>query len=118
LGVDYRFDVPSDTEFPRFFPRIDLFARFYLSRAAPVDFSVRVKWLDAPAGFRNPTRYYGPFPVPFQRTDHVIDHSFRLVNVRIEGVGRYEVLLVRQRASGWKAGSWMKCAETHFFVER
>jgi hypothetical protein len=118
LGVDYRFDVPADTEFPRFFPRIDLFTRFYLHRAKPVEFKVRVLWLDAPAGVQNRARSYGPFPVPFQRTDQVIDHSFRLVNVRIEGAGRYEVLLLRRHNSNFEAGVWIRCAETHFFVER
>lgn len=31
LGVDYILEVPPDTEFPRWLPRMDVFARFYLS---------------------------------------------------------------------------------------
>lgn len=79
---------------------------------------IQIRWVDTPDDGNAHHRLYGPYPVQFQRTDLVIDHAFRLINVLLEGAGRYEVLLLREIRDGWQAGSWVKYAETHFLVER
>jgi hypothetical protein len=117
LGVDYVHDVSADTEFPCWIPRVDLFTRFYLRRAQPIEFTIRVRWLDA-RGAGKFRQHFGPFSVPFQLTDSVRDWSFRLNNVQLDGVGRYEVLLLRRKRVGWDPDAWVKYAETHFVVER
>lgn len=118
LGVDYVHEVPADAEFPRWLARVDLFTRFYLRRAAPVDFWVRVWWLDAP---RQRTRFveqFGPFPVPFQAHETVRDCVFRLANVPLPGVGLYAIRLTRRRPFGWRGSEFGIVTETHFRVER
>jgi hypothetical protein len=44
LAVDYIHEVPPDTEFPRWLPRMDVFTRFYLTRARPVEFVIQIRW--------------------------------------------------------------------------
>jgi hypothetical protein len=117
LGVDYVYEVPPDTEFPRALARVDLFTRFYLWSAQPCEFFVRVWWLDAPR--KRSGRLageYGPFFVNFDPSAGVLDHVFRLVNVRLPGTGRYAVRLVRYRGK-WAAKPKIY-AQTHFNVER
>lgn len=118
LGVDYWHDVPVDAEFPRTIGRMDLFTRFYLERAKPVAFTVRVWWNDHPSGISESIGSYGPFPVPFRPRDGVRDVAFRLHGVRLLGVGRYSVELLRERARGWQAGELASIARTDFSVER
>jgi hypothetical protein len=91
LGVNYWFTVPADAEFPRWLTRVDVFTRFYVQNAKPVEFIIAVKWLDDPIKQAPPLRLYGPFSVPFHRTERIRDHVFRLVNVRLNGVGKYVV---------------------------
>jgi hypothetical protein len=117
LGVNYVHTVPADTEFPRWLPRVDLFARFYLRRAKPAEFLIRIVWSSAPTPLRPCERRYGPFTVPFQASEVVHDHAFRLVNVRLDGLGWYAVILYRRHriAIGRR---WVRLVETHWFVER
>ena len=117
LGVDDVHEVPADTEFPRFVPRIDLFTRFYLVDATPCEFYVRLWWLSAPR--RRSGRLveqHGPCFVPFPAGSGTYDHVFRLNNVRLVGAGNYTFRLVRYRPDGWNAGAAAKFAETHFRV--
>lgn len=117
LGVDYVHEVPADTEFPRLLPRVDLFTRFYLDQAAPSEFLVRTDWRDAPRTRQPVRRVYGRFVVPFQPTDVVFDHAFRLVNVWLDGPGWYDAALYRRKRT--KLGvRWGRLIETHWFVER
>src|SRR5262245_4459786 len=90
LGVDYIHEVPADTEFPRWLPRIDVFTRFYLNQAKPTKFLIRVIWRSAPEALRPCQQRFGPFTISFQPTDVVHDHVFRLVNVRLNGTGWYD----------------------------
>ncbi len=119
LDVNYWREVPGDTEFPRVFGRLDLFTRFYLNRANPVDYYVRVWWEDTQRPRHELVGQFGPFPTPFRTDELVRDRVFRLHNVQLRGVGRYAVRLVRPRpASVWRRGQWAVVAETHFCVER
>jgi hypothetical protein len=118
FGVSHWLDVPADTEFPYTVPRIHVFTRFYLWRAKPTDFHVRVLWLSTPGGMWQVVGYFGPFSVPFARDDTVHDRSFNLHNLRLEGVGMHRVELLRERKSGWNAGKWLRVAKTYFIVER
>ena len=119
LDVNYWREVPPETEFPRVFGRLDLFTRFYLTRARPVEYHVRVWWEDTPRPRHELIGQYGPFPVPFRPDELVRDRVFRLQNVQLRGVGRHTVRLVRLRpASVWRRGRWAVIAETHFCVER
>lgn len=117
LGVDHVHVVPADTEFPRFLPRVDLFTRFYLRRAAPTDFLIRIEWRGASESRRPSRQRYGPFAVGFQPGDGVYDHAFRLVNVRLEGPGWYAVVLYRRKLTAL-GPRWGRLVETHWFVER
>src|SRR5690349_9309636 len=110
LGVDYIYEVPADTEFPRWLVRVDLFTRFYLRRARPTQFLIRVIWRDAPTSRQPCARHYGPFAIPFQPADVVHDHAFRLVNVQLDGAGWYDVVLYRRR-HGPTGQRWKRLVE-------
>jgi hypothetical protein len=86
-GVCSVYSVPSGTVFPRSIPRLDLFARFF-SGAGSTDFEIRVFWLDAPGGKRR-VETYPPVTVYFRDGESIRDHVFRLLNVPLEGPGRY-----------------------------
>ena len=120
LDVNYWREVPGDTEFPRVFGRLDLFTRFYLNRANPVEYYLRVWWDDCPRlNRRDLIEQYGPFLVPFRPDELVRDRVFRLQNVQLRGAGRHTVRLIRLLpASVWRIGRWAVVADTHFFVER
>lgn len=116
--VGYWVDVPADTEFPHTVPRMQLFARFYLTNARPTDFRIRVVWEDHPSGVPELLDDFGPYPEAFTRHPNVHDRSFTLHNLQLHGVGRHTIELLRQRTSGWDAGEWKAIKETHFVVER
>lgn len=119
FGVSYWVDVPEDTEFPRTLPRLQLFTRFYLNRARPTDFRVRVVWLDRPDDVEVEIGSFGPFTMPFARSATVHDCSFNLHNIPLRGTGRHRVALVRERTKAfWKSAEWVVVARTHFYVER
>jgi hypothetical protein len=118
LGVDYWHEVPADAEFPRVIGKLDLFTRFYLQNARPAEFFVSVRWLDSPTRRgRRPARF-GPFPVNFQPHESVHDHSFRVINIRLGGVGRYSIRLVREVEPDWQGRRFARLAETQFYVQR
>lgn len=119
LDVNYWREVPPDTEFPRAFGRLDLFTRFYLTRARPVEYYVNVWWEDTPRPKHELVGRFGPFPIHFRPDELVRDRVFRLQNVQLRGVGRYTVRLVRFRKKPfWEKSRWVSVAETHFCVER
>ena len=118
LGVDYWYDVPADTEFPRRIGRMDLFTRFYLRRTTPVAFFFWVVWRDTPTGKPRVLGRYGPELVRFRLDETVRDHVFEVMNLQLRGTGRHQVLLLRQRPPGWQGRKFVKVAETHFMVRR
>lgn len=118
LRVNYWHEVPADTEFPRTLLRMDLFTRFYLHRANPCDFFLQVVWLDHPSGTQELLGHYGPFSVNFRRDETVRDVTFNLHLIRLQGVGRHRVELLRESKRGWQAGTLVAMAETYFLVER
>lgn len=119
LDVDYWRQVPGDTEFPRVYGQLDLFTRFYLDCAQPVEFRVHVWWEDHPGRQRRRIGQFGPFNVVFQSGEFVRDYAFRLHNVQFQGIGRHTVRLLRKRRGELaSAGRWAVVAETHFTVER
>ncbi len=118
LGVDYWYDVPPDTEFPRTIGRMDLFTRFYLLRAKPVEFFIRVLWLDAPERSRREIGRFGPYAVNFKFDETVHDHVFKIFNMRLLGVGRHTFRLLRKRNRSWQGSRFGKMIETHFCVEQ
>ena len=118
LGVSHWLDVAADTEFPYTVGRIHAFARFYLLRAKPTDFRVRVSWLNAPGGVSRVIGIFGPFAVPFSRDATVRDCSFNLHNIRLQGVGVHRVDLLREGKRGWTVEKCLRVARTYFVVER
>ncbi|MBA4065884.1 MAG: hypothetical protein C0501_19625 [Isosphaera sp.] len=118
LDVDYWRTVPADTEFPKLFGQLDVFTRFYMEQARPTVFRVQVSWVDHPSGVPEVIGDYGPFRVDFDPAETVRDVSFRLPMIRLQGVGRHTVELMRPVKSGWRAGELVPIAHTHFFVER
>jgi hypothetical protein len=116
--VSHWYDVPADTEFPFTVPRIHAFARFYIKRAKPTDFGVRVLWLDHPSGIPEEIGLFGPYRVPFTRVAVARDCSFNLHNIRLQGVGIHSVELLRERVIAWTANEWLPIARTYFVVER
>ena len=118
FGVSHWLDVPADTEFPYTLTRVQLFTRFYLFRARPVDFRVRVLWDDHLSGTAEEVGMFGPYTVPFTRTEAVHDRSFNLHNVRLLGVGTHTVELLRENAETWDEDDWAAIARTYFVVER
>jgi hypothetical protein len=111
-------DVSADTEFPFTVPRMHLFTRFYLTRARPTEFRVRVSWLDVLGRVSHVVGSYGSFIVPFARDATARDWSFNLHNIRLHGTGLHRVELIRERTGGWKAGTPVRVATTYFVVER
>jgi hypothetical protein len=118
LGVDYWHDVPADTEFPRRIGRMDLFTRFYIRKAKPVEFFVRVLWLDTPTGTPRIIGRYGPELVSFRPDETVRDHVFKVIHLQLEGTGRHRILLLRERPDAWGGKRFAVVTETHFFVRR
>jgi hypothetical protein len=118
FGVSFWIDVPEDTEFPKTHARVQVFTRFYLRGAKPAEFRVRVIWLDRPDGVAVVIGQFGPFVTPFARDMVVYDCSFNLHNIRLEGIGRHRVELLRERNVPWKPLGRVVVARTHFFVER
>src|SRR4051794_24444049 len=93
LGVGYTYTAAADTEFPWVVPRLDMFARFFDGKGA-ADFEIRLIWADAPDGPRE-INTFGPWRVTFRPKEASRDHNFRLLNVPIIGVGRYQIELHR-----------------------
>ncbi len=118
LGVDYWHEVPLDAEFPRVIGQLDLFTRFYLQNAQPTEFLVAIRWLDSPTRQGRRAVRFGPFAVHFQPHELVHDHSFRVVNIRLGGVGRYSIRLVREVEPNWQGHRFIWMAETQFYVQR
>jgi hypothetical protein len=118
FSVSHWRDVPADTEFPFRVPRMDVFARFYLTRARPTEFRIRVVWLHPPDDLPRVLGYFGPFVVPFARDASARDCSFNLHNLRLQGVGVHRVELLRERTRGFKTGQVVRVAKTYFVVER
>lgn len=118
LGVDYWYEVPADTEFPRRIARMDFFTRFYLLKAKPVEFFVWVLWLDTPTRRPRILGRYGPELVGFRPDETIRDHVFKAINLQLQGAGLHRVVLLRERPLGWHGRRFAKLAETHFFVRR
>jgi len=118
LGVNYWREVPADAEFPRTLNRLDLFARFYLFDAKPVEFIVQLVWNDHPSRESKVIGDYGPFRVGFRRDDAVRDAVFHLPMIRLQGAGLHSIELLRERKRGWQTGELVTIAKTHFLVER
>jgi hypothetical protein len=118
FGVSHWLDVPADTEFPYTVPRIHVFTRFYLWRAKPTTFHVRVLWQDHPSGIPEEIGFFGPYRVPFVRDAVARDCSFNLHNIRLQGVGIHSVELLRERRLAWQDAEWIPIARTYFIVER
>jgi hypothetical protein len=97
---------------------MQLFTRFFLMRAKPTNFRVRVVWEDHPSGAPEEIGVFGIFSVPFARNDIVHDCSFNLHNIRLLGVGRHTVELLRERVVFWNDDEWVPIARTFFYVER
>lgn len=116
--VSHWHDVPADTEFPYTVPRLQLFARFYLERAKPTTFRVRVVWYDHPSGVPEEIGLFGLYPVPFARNAVVHDCSFNLHNIRLQGIGRHTVELLQERVMRWSENEWVPINQTYFVVER
>jgi hypothetical protein len=118
FGVSHWLDVPADTEFPFTLPRMQLFTRFYLTRAKPTEFRVRLLWEDHPSGKAEEVGTFGPYSVSFTRNEVVHDRSFNLHNIRLLGVGLHTVELLRERVVAWTENEWMPVAQTYFYLER
>jgi hypothetical protein len=89
LGVSYSHTLPTDAEFPCVIPRLEVFARFFHGRGTRL-FEVEVYWTDAPNGpvFVDS---YGPYTVFFARDRPARSYVFRVQNVPLPGVGRYQI---------------------------
>jgi hypothetical protein len=118
LGVDYWHEVQADAEFPRVIGKLDLFTRFYLRNADPTEFTIAIRWIDSPTRRARRAARFGPFPVNFQPHESVRDHSFRVVGIRLGGVGRYSIRLVREVEPDWQGRRFVVMAETQFYVQR
>ncbi len=91
LRVGHTHTAPVITEFPWAIPRLDMFARFVAGKGN-VDFEIRMVWLDAPIKPRT-VETFGPWRVHFRRAEPSRDVVFRLLNVPIDGPGRYRIAL-------------------------
>jgi hypothetical protein len=91
LRVGYAHKVPADVEMPWTLPRLDMFTRL-VGGTGVGDFEIRVFWIDAPEGHRL-MDWYGPWRVSFRPGDPTRDMVFRLLNVPIDGLGRYSIRL-------------------------
>jgi hypothetical protein len=110
--------VPVDTEFPFTVPRMQLYTRFYLTRARPTRFSVRVFWDGHPSGLAEDLGTFGPYLVPFPTAVTVHDCSFTVHNLQLQGVGSHRVELLREQLRTWTADPWIPIYRTYFEVER
>jgi len=83
--------LPADTEFPASFAQLDLFARFF-DGIGVWDFEVQTLWVDAP-GKGSEVALLGPQRIHFRAGEPVRDYNFRLSNLPLPGVGRYQFQL-------------------------
>ncbi|MGL6095185.1 MAG: hypothetical protein ACRC7O_05195 [Fimbriiglobus sp.] len=97
---------------------MDLFTRFYLERAGRTEFVIRVRRRNPTLGRDESVRIFTGFSIDFHPAETVRDHSFRIVNIPIRGVGVHVIGLYRVRSKGWKVGRKVLTAETHFLVEK
>lgn len=120
LGVDYFFDVPVDTEFPRRIPRLELFVRFFATSPKRTRLLVTITHLDATSPRRQPV-YRNLFDLPgvSDPGSVVFDRTFKLHNVVVPAEGRYEVRIARRRRRPWQARrTWEVLGREYFQVRR
>lgn len=91
LRVGYTYTGAADTEFPWSVRRMDMFARF-VRGVGVAEFEIRLVWEDAPEGPRE-VENFGPWRIRFRPGDPTRDNVFRLLNVPIDGPGRYQLEL-------------------------
>ncbi len=117
LGVEYRYRVPPDTEFPRLISSIDLFTRFYLVGVGPTEIAVFVVRLDEDG--RDLERV-GRFRkvLPFDPADEVRDFVFRLARINLTGTGVYAVRVCRKAKHRWRGHVWKRLGTDYFRVVR
>lgn len=118
FGVSHWRDVPPDTEFPRTIARMQLFTRFYLQRARPTEFWLRVAWFRRHGEEPAELDTFGPYVVPFARDAVARDYSFNLHYVRLQGVGLHRIELLREPRIGSISVDFVPIARTYFIVER
>jgi hypothetical protein len=83
--------LAADVEFPASYERLDIFARF-IGGTGSRSFEIQVLWVDSPKGIIE-VALYGPMTVYFHPGQHVRDYNFRLNNVSLPGLGRYQFCL-------------------------
>jgi hypothetical protein len=91
LRVGHVHTFSGDVEFPAAIPRLDMFARF-VNGTGVAEFEAELVWLDALGGERV-VETFGPFRVTFRPGEPLRDTVFRLLNVPLDGTGRYAVRL-------------------------
>jgi hypothetical protein len=114
--VDYRRQVPPDTEFPYTVPQLDLFVRFFVASLGPTNIAVRVWRLNDDGTSREKVSELQT-AVPFAPDELVREHTFRLVNVPLTGEGQYVVRVCRP-VRLWKGSGWRVLGTDYFFVTR
>ncbi len=118
LGVEYRYTVPADTEFPRVIARHDVFVRFVVRGSGSARFVLRVWWLDAPEGKRRLVYVSRRHRVAFTAASTVLDHPFRIANFDLPGEGRYAIRLYRHRKPNWQGRREEPLRTEYFTVAR
>lgn len=117
LGVEYRYTVPADTEFPKVIAQHDVFARFFVRGTGSARFVLRVWWLDAPEGKRL-VYVSRRHRVAFTAASTVLDHPFRIANFDLPGEGRYAIRLYRHRKVNWQGRREEPLRTEYFSVTR
>lgn len=118
LGVCYTYTYAPDLEFPRHIPQVDLFTRFFVHRPGAAEFVLRVWRLDGDGSLLARMGSFGPYQVQFTRGSFVTDRSFRMKNVRVDGVGTYAVRLCMKRKHRWQGVRYQILATEYFQVVR
>jgi hypothetical protein len=116
FGVDLRIMVDADKEFPRTLPHLDVFSRIIIHEGGPAELRFRVQWVDGPHPRRDQGLY--GYDKNFVGSEAVQDVTFRLPNLRLPGVGWYELVLSQKKWMGWRGERWVRLARTAFLVEK
>ncbi len=120
LGVDYFYDLPADTEFPRRLGPLELFVRFLVS--GPLVGRVRLSITRLHLDGTDRDRVYwkmSDLPAVPNPGLVVIDHGFKLRNVVVPGEARYAVRVSRKVGRRWDGTRrWRILAADHLDVRR
>lgn len=118
LGVDYIYAVPSDTEFPKSIPQLDLFVRFRTSDLLrPVRLLLTISYLDEYGDDKSEVfRREAIFEAPASPGEYVVPRGYRLTGWSAPGEGVYCVRVLRRTQRSWDNPTGWRVLKSEYFA--